>query len=36
MGMEKEERLIKYFSSRSIRPVNPFEMGGETKSNVYL
>lgn len=36
MGMEKEERLIKYFSRRSIESVNPFEIGGKKRGNVYL
>lgn len=34
MGMEKED--IKYFNRRSIESVNPFEMGGKKKGNVYL
>lgn len=36
MGMEKEKSLIKYFSRRSIGSVNPFEMGGKKRGNVYL
>lgn len=36
MGLETEERVIKYFSRRSIGSVNPFEMGGKRRGNVYL
>lgn len=36
MRIKREERLIKYFSRRSIGSVNPFEMGGEERGDVYV
>lgn len=36
MRIKREARLIKYFSRRSIGSVNPFEMGGEERGNVYV
>lgn len=36
MRRKREERLIKYFSRRSIGSVNLFEMGGKERGNVYV